>query len=126
MTQVGQRFVEGAGAPGLDEIAQQLRVPGRSLAGAAAALEKAGLLVVTGKDTPRYLPARDLAEIRVNEILTALRRNEEDGLYQRLDGLPAVESLVVRLEQSRSEALGSLTLRELLTREDGEGARDAG
>jgi membrane protein len=116
MTQVAQRFVDGARAPALDEVAQQLRVPSRSLAGAAAALEKAGLLVITGKDVPRYLPGRDLGEIQVNEILTVLR-SEDDMLFRRLGGVAAVDDLVHRVEQSRSELLDSLTLRDLLTRE---------
>ena len=118
MAEVGQRFLTGAQAPGLDEVARELRVPSRSLAGAAEALQKVGLLVVTGDDEPRYLPGRDLAEIEVNEIIRALRRDAEDDLYQRLVGHSAVERLVSRMEDSRSEALDSLSLRDLLTKDE--------
>ena len=114
MTQVGQKFLDGRQPPRLDDVARQLQVPGRSLAGAAQALQNAGLLILIGEGDPRYLPGRDLAEIRVDEILLALRQDERDGLYQRLDGLPAVDVALSRVEASRSEALASLTLRDLL------------
>ncbi len=118
MAIVGQRFLAGEKAPTLDEVAHELQVPSRSLSGAAEALKKAGLLVVAGEDDPRYLPGRDLAEIEVNEVLTALRREEGDSRYQRLAGHSAVESLVSRVEDSRSKALDSLSLRDLLTKDD--------
>jgi hypothetical protein len=38
-------------------------------------------------------------------------------LFRRLGGVAAVDDLVHRVEQSRSELLDSLTLRDLLTRE---------
>jgi membrane protein len=118
MAEVGQRFLAGSKAPALDEVARDLRIPSRSLAGAAEALQKAGLLVLTGDDEPRYLPGRDLAEIEVNEVLTALRHDESDERYQRLTRHSAVDSLFSRVEDSRSEALDSLSLRDLLTKDD--------
>ncbi|MFO8005797.1 YihY/virulence factor BrkB family protein [Thioalkalivibrio sp.] len=117
MALVGQRFLTGAKPPRLDEVAHELQVPSRALAGPAEALRKEGLLVPTGDDDPAYLPGRDLAEIEVNQILTALRRDAEDDLYQRLAGHSAVERLVSRVEDSRSEALDSLSLRDLLTQD---------
>lgn len=118
MAEVGQRFLAGSKAPALDEVAHDLRIPSRSLAGAAEALQKAGLLVVIGDNEARYLPGRDLAEIEVNEVLTALRHNEGDNWCQRLAGHPAVESLMSRVEDSRAEALDSLSLRDLLTKDE--------
>ena len=115
IAEVGRRFLAGAKAPTLDDLAHRLQVPSRVLAGPALALEKSGLLVVTGEDDPRYLPGRDLAAILVNEVLSVLRHQEDDPLYQRMEGPGAVESLVDRVERSRSEALESLTLRDLLT-----------
>ena len=115
MTQVARHFVAGTQPPGLDEIAHQLRVPSRAIAGAAAALEASGLLVRTGEDDSLYLPARDLATIPVNEIFQALREHEDDALYRNVDGLPAVETLMARVERSRADALDALTLRDLLT-----------
>jgi membrane protein len=115
MTQVARHFVAGTQPPGLDEIAHQLRVPSRAIAGAAAALEANGLLVRTGEDDSLYLPARDLATIPVNEIFQALREHEDDALYRSVDGLPAVETLMARVERSRADALDALTLRDLLT-----------
>ncbi|AHE97944.1 YhjD/YihY/BrkB family envelope integrity protein [Thioalkalivibrio paradoxus] len=127
MAQVGARFLSGEKAPSLDEIAYRLQVPSRALVGAASALTRAGLLVVTGDDDPRYLPGRDLAEIQVNQILTALREGEDVARYQRLAGIPAVEDAVARVERSRAQALESATLRDLLTQQtDAVAARSAG
>lgn len=122
MAQVGQRFLNGESPPGLDDLARQLRVPGRSLADAVRTLERAALLAATGGGDPRYLPGRDLAEISVDEVLRVLRHNEDDTSYQRLDGLGSVEALVERVEDARSEALEAITLRDLLTRAEGEAA----
>mgnify|MGYP001060507056 CR=1 FL=1 len=115
MTQVARHFVAGTQPPGLDEIAHRLRVPSRAIAGAASALEAGGLLVRTGEDDDRYLPARDLSAIPVNAIFLALREEEDDALYRDVDGLPAVETLMSRVERSRADALDALTLRDLLT-----------
>jgi membrane protein len=115
MTQVARHFVAGTQPPGLDEIAHRLRVPSRAIAGAASALEAGGLLVRTGEDDDRYLPARDLSAIPVNEIFQALREDEDDALYRDVDGLPAVETLMSRVERSRADALDALTLRDLVT-----------
>jgi membrane protein len=115
MTQVARNFVAGTPPPGLDEIAHQLRVPSRAIAGAAAALEAGGLLVRTGEDDGRYVPGRDLATITVNEIFQALREDEDDALYRHVDGLPAVETLMSRVDRSRADTLEALTLRDLLT-----------
>jgi membrane protein len=115
MAEVGRCFVAGEKAPALDDLAHRLHVPSRVLAGPARALERSGLLAVAGEKDPRYLPGRDLAAIPVNEILGVLRHQEDDSLYQRLQGAGAVESLVERVERSRSEALESLTLRDLVT-----------
>lgn len=115
MAEVGHRFLEGENAPALEDLAHRLQVPSRVLSGPAQALERSGLLVVTGEDDPRYLPGRDLAAIPVNEILSALRHQEDDYLYRRMEGPDRVESLVERIERRRSEVLDSLTLRDLLT-----------
>lgn len=115
MTEVGRRFLQGDKAPALEDLAHGLQVPSRVLAGPAAALERSGLLVVTGEDTPGYVPGRDLAAIPVDEILGALRHQEDDSLYQRMEGPGAVESLVEQIERTRSQVLDSLTLRDLLT-----------
>lgn len=115
MAKVGQSFLNGSPAPALDELAHELQVPGRSLAGAARDLQKAGLLVTIEDDDSRYVPGRDLARIEVNEILMALRGDDDDFLHRRLAGTDAVENLFSRLESARSDALDSLTLRDLLT-----------
>ncbi len=115
MAKVGQSFLNGSPAPALDELAHELQVPGRSLAGAARDLQKAGLLVTIEDDDSRYVPGRDLARIEVNEILMALRGDDDDFLHRRLAGTDAVERLFSRLESARSDALDSLTLRDLLT-----------
>ena len=122
MTQVARRFVAGTPPPGLDEIAHQLRVPSRVIAGPAAALEAGGLLLRTAEDDDRYVPGRDLATISVNEIFLALREGEDDSLYRHVDGLPAVETLMSRVERSRADTLDALTLRDLLTGDPPEAA----
>ncbi len=115
MARVGQSFLNGSPAPALDDLAHELQVPSRSLAGAAKDLHKAGLLVTVGEDDSRYVPGRDLARIGVNEILLALRGDDDDFLHGRLKGDDAVEELVSRLDTNRSDALDSLSLRDLLT-----------
>lgn len=116
MTQVGQRFLAGQRPPSVEDVARTLQVPRRPVVETARLLREAGLLVLVDEDGLRYLPARDLAEIEVDEVLSALRYNEADRHYQRLEGLPAVETLVSRIEASHSEVLASMSLRDLLTR----------
>lgn len=122
MAEVGRRFLSGEKAPTLEEAGHCLMVPSRVLAGPARALEASGLLVITGEGDARYLPGRDLAAIPVNEILEVLRHQEDDPLYQRMEGQHEVDTLVERIEQSRADVLASLSLRDLLT--EGSSGRD--
>ena len=76
----------------------------------------AGMLraVLTGADDGRLLPARDVAGIRVSEILDALRQQHADLQIFPVQPLPAVQALQAGFDSGWRAACGEQTLRDLL------------
>lgn len=113
-TLIGRRFLTGAPPLNLEQLAHELQVPARPLLEIVQTLEQRGILIATGHDDEaRYMPARDLAEITVSEVLSALRNNAADSLFQRLEGISAVDAVIGNLDSARESVLAQLSLRSL-------------
>jgi hypothetical protein len=92
-------------------MATELGLPGIAVAHMAAALERAGLLLVT--DSDELLPGRDLGHIRVREILELARNQRSGHVAPRNLAIPPVDRLLESLEEARRRSCGELTLGEL-------------
>ena len=71
-----------------------------------------GLLSVT--DQGELLPARDIRNIRVEEILDIARRQGSGHVAPRQLAIPAVDRLLAGLEEARRQRCGELNLGELV------------
>lgn len=129
MQRVGEAFY--AGRPGWTTaaLAERLGLPMDLLTPVLAALERGGLLVRTGADPIRHLPARPLEETPVKEVLDAIRRDGEDDHLNpdRLSpGSPAARMLE-RADSAVGAALADMDLKMLaLGGEAGGGVEEAG
>ena len=118
MLRIGERFMSGPPPYQLYEIASAVGLPEEAVAQVAAYLERSGLIERT--DVGALVPGRDLAEIRVAEILGSVREPSPD-LPQIRTGEAAV-ALLDRVEKSFGAALGDQTLRDLVHPPDPESA----
>jgi membrane protein len=96
----------------VNQLADELGLPGIAVAKMAAALEKAGLVIVT--DEGELLCAKDIGRITVHDILE-IARNQRSGHFEpRRMPIPAVDRLTASLDELRRNRCGDLTLRDLV------------
>jgi membrane protein len=109
---VGRAHVAGGRHWSVSRLATELGLPGIAVAQMAASLERAGLLLVTDQD--ELLPARDVRNIRVQEILDIARHQGSGHLAPRQLPIPPVDRLLAGLEEARRHCCGELNLGELV------------
>src|SRR5260370_8896248 len=73
-------------------LAAQLDIPSTALAPVLACLERDGLIVATEKE--EFLPARDLAGIRLIDVINAVRTPHPGQLMIDMDFLPPPAQLL--------------------------------
>lgn len=114
-TWIGRHFQQSAPAWTADALARHLATPPSLLARLLETFVRRGLLVETGDDPPRYLPARALETITVKELLSTVRTAEDEYGFGASSLLrdEEVESLLARADSAVGDALGSRTLHDL-------------
>jgi membrane protein len=109
---VGRTHVTGGRRWSVNRLADELGLPGIAVAQMAATLERAGLVIVTDYD--ELVPARDLANIKVYEILNIARSQRSGHLAPRRLHILPVDRVLAGLDEARRKGCGELTLRELV------------
>jgi membrane protein len=112
---VASHFVRGRPPWTLHQLTQRLAVPMHSVNGVLDALAEGRLVTATGDDPPAYLPARDLSEISVAEVLSTVRRAGEVG-FMNPDSIPfsrSVNDVVARMEEAMGAATEAVSMRML-------------
>ena len=105
----------------LESLSDRLRVTGDALETVIARLHGNGLLLAVDEDADSsgFVPSRDMATITLREIVSAVRDpgNHEDHPEHYVQSVARVDGVVDELESAVSSALGTRTLRDLVTAE---------
>ena len=127
MLRVGECHREGRRSPDAVELAEWLRVPFELVDDAVEALHAERLLVVEAEPAAGYLPGRDIASIRLVDVLEAARRahDHRELIPDHLSSAPRADALLEELEASAARALGDRTLRDALDQDGRAGAADS-
>jgi hypothetical protein len=88
-------------------------MPGIANSRVINSLESARLITLT--DDEKLLPARDLGQISVQEILDVARNETAGQVTPRILKLPAVDALSAKVEEAWRKSCGDMTLRDLLS-----------
>jgi membrane protein len=110
MMRIGTRFMEGPPPHALYEIANDVGLPEEAVGQVVSCLESSGLIERT--ESGAVVPGRDLAEIRLSDIFSSIRKPSES--------VPAMRSsrfateVVSHAEESVRSGLGEQTLRDLI------------
>ena len=112
MLYVGQAFRDTEVSIDANEISDRMRIPSITLSPVLEALEAGGLLAVTDKDY--LLPGKDMATIRLDDILSVVRVHGETGSYRDPKWSDEVESLGQDLDDAVVKVVGQKTLSDLL------------
>ena len=120
------RFLSGEPAPSQDDFTHELGVPMHVLTVVLEALQEGGLLVTSGDEPVRYLPARDPSLVTVAQVMGAIRTAGEAHFFAPAT-LPTAASVHRALDHMQSAvdaAAGAISLRELVSK--GEANLDPG
>jgi len=93
-------------------LAHELGVPAIAIARLVATFEQAKLIVATEKD--ELVPARDIGQISVAEILEVAREQHCGQITPRNVSTPSVDRVLETIEEARRKSCGNLTLRDLV------------
>ncbi|MBL9126799.1 MAG: YihY family inner membrane protein [Verrucomicrobiales bacterium] len=115
MIEAGRAFRRAEEAPSIADLSQRLEVPGELLSQIVRVLLRARLLVEASVGDTGLMPARPLEDIRVSDVVAALRRGTGQGMATRRDSdRERAEGEMARLGDAERKA-GSRTLSEILT-----------
>ena len=80
------------------------------------ALERKGFIIETGDEPPGYIPARDIETIKLKELISSVRMDEEE-IYSIEEGflsMPEVDGIIRKIEDSTQNAIGEKTVKSLI------------
>jgi membrane protein len=109
---VGRAHLTGGPRASVNQLARDVGLPGIAIAKLAAALERAGLVIVT--EAAELLCAKDIGRITVYEILEIARNQHSGHFPPRQLPIPAVDRVISSLDAQRRERCAELTLRDLV------------
>jgi membrane protein len=109
---IARSYKEGKNRWTVDSISHELGMPGIAISRVVNALEGARLVTLT--DDEHLLPARDLGQISVQEIVDIARNEKAGQVAPRLVKLPAIDAISAKMDEAWRKSCGDLTLRELV------------
>ena len=118
---VASHFVAGRPPWTARQLTQRLDIPMHAIDVVLDALARSGFLAQTDDDPAAYLPARDLDQLSLAELLATVRKAGEDD-FLNPDALPvppAVAGVAARIDAAIAGALAAATVRDLAAAEPG-------
>jgi len=109
---VGQAFRQSDEAVTIHTLANTLRIPSITLTPIITGLEAEGLLTTT--ESEDLVPARDLARIRLDNILVSVRERGETGSYRDPKWANEIADIGGQVDTAVSATVGERTLADLL------------
>ena len=109
---IARSYHDGKTRWSVDSIAHELGMPGIAISRIVNALEAAHLLTLA--DDERLLPARDLGNISIQEIMDIARNEKAGQVAPRNLKLPAVDAIAGTMDAAWRKSCGEMTLRDLI------------
>ena len=102
-----------------EALAKRFDLPTEPLGHIFAALEKANIFVESRADPAIFVPAQDLARVRITQILEIVRTAEEKTEIQasRIHSEPVVDDIMKRMDGAIYTELGEITVKDLVMSE---------
>src|SRR5882724_5047688 len=107
---IGRDYAAGKISWTSNDLADELDIPGTALAPVLACLERGGLIVATEKE--EFLPARDMAGIRLVNVIDAVRTRHPGRLMIEMRSLAAATRVMNDVETAIHEELDDRTLKD--------------
>lgn len=114
---VGRAYQEHHTPWSREQLSRRLHLPTDIVLDVLDRLRHRGLLMMVTGRIRRYIPATDMANISLKEIVLAVRQNPMDAgdADRHIKAIPQVEGVVHALDRAVELAVGNRTLRDLVT-----------
>jgi membrane protein len=109
---IGRSYHDGKTRWSVDSLAHELAMPGIAVSRIVHALEDSQLITMT--DDERLLPARDLGQISIQEIVDIARNEKAGQVGWRNLKIPAVDAISKTMDDAWRKSCGEMTLRDLV------------
>jgi membrane protein len=108
------RFIEGQPPQGVEAMAEELNLPTRTVQELVSFFTARGFLAEVAGEPTACLPAKEITTLSVSELLSVVRDFGGSGFsFAEAKESQSIVNLLHRLEESRGESLGGLTVRDL-------------
>ena len=107
----------------LDHLIHRLRVPESMIVRMLKTLTDSGLIVAIVGKHEHYLPARDIEQIKLVDILEAARHAEDQGMLGQLNAEPAVRRLQQDIQNGLQQVLAGQSLKQLMLSQPAEASQ---
>ncbi|MDJ0834377.1 MAG: YihY/virulence factor BrkB family protein [Gammaproteobacteria bacterium] len=115
MLQIGRAHYQADSvAASQHSLVQRLQVPEAMILRMLKTLAECGLIVEIADDNTRYLPARDIEQISLIDIVDAARRGKDQGMLAQLAAEPAVSRIQQDIDDGLRHALAERNLKQLV------------
>ncbi len=112
MLLIGSTFRDAARSIDVHELSDKMRIPSITIAPILHALEERGL--VTATENESLVPGRDIALIKLSDMLAAVRIDGETGSHREPRWAKAVNAIGNIIDAAVNESVGDKTLAQLL------------
>ena len=112
MLLVGNAFREPGRTIDVESLSRQMNVPSLTLSPVIDKLERGGLL--TGNEDDCLLPAREMARITLDDVLSVVRTTDETLVRVKPSWNSEVDSIAKSIDMAIAKTLGTKTLSDLL------------
>ncbi|HET9863897.1 MAG TPA: YihY/virulence factor BrkB family protein [Steroidobacteraceae bacterium] len=109
---IARAYRDGRTRWSVDGLAHELGMPGIAVSRIVNSLEDARLVTLT--DDECLLPARDLGQITLQEILHIARNEKAGQVTPRVLKLPSVDAFAAKVDEAWRQSCGEMTLRDLV------------
>jgi membrane protein len=109
---IARAYQDGKTRWTVDGLAHELGMPGIAISRIVNSLEAASLVTLT--DDEHLLPARDLGQITLQEILDIARNEKAGQVAPRQLKLPSVDAFAAKVDEAWRKSCGDMTLRDLI------------
>ncbi len=114
---IGDSYYKSQTRWSLDNLANHIGVPYDSVEQSIGELVGYNLLIEVNEDPLTYIPARDIENIKVKDIIDSARTKKDteaiDNIYLNV---PEVDAVSTEVEDAVRDTLGDLSLRDIITR----------
>ena len=109
---IAHAYHDGRKRWSVDGLSHELGMPGIAISRIVSALEGGGMVTLT--DDEHLLPARDLGQISVQEILDIARNEKAGQVAPRPLKLPPVDAISAKMDEAWRKSCGDMSLRDLI------------